>query len=192
MDIFDFVGSYKNHPVLFVGSGFSLRYLKNSYNWPDLLRTIAIELTGSDEYYLDLRQSSFDEKKDECNLMQLASALEEKFNEILKNDRNGKFKEINDKFYELSRNHKSVSRFKLYVCDLLNHMDFRNGVNGEVDLFREMSKNISSIITTNYDLLLEELVDFIPLIGNEILLSNPYGTIYKIHRPLAKVKTTSI
>lgn len=181
MDIFDFVGSYKNHPVLFVGSGFSLRYLKNSYNWPDLLRTIAIELMGSDEYYLDLRQSSFDEKKDECNLMQLASALEEKFNEILKNDRNGKFKEINDKFYELSRNHKSVSRFKLYVCDLLNHMDFRNGVNGEVDLFREMSKNISSIITTNYDLLLEELVDFIPLIGNEILLSNPYGTIYKIH-----------
>lgn len=181
MDIFDFVGSYKNHPVLFVGSGFSLRYLKNSYNWPDLLRTIAIELTGSDEYYLDLRQSSFDEKIDECNLMQLASALEEKFNEVLKNDRNGKFKEINDKFYELSRNHKSVSRFKLYVCDLLNHMDFRNGVNGEVDLFRDMSKNISSIITTNYDLLLEELVDFIPLIGNEILLSNPYGTIYKIH-----------
>jgi len=57
MDIFDFVGSYKNHPVLFIGSGFSLRYLKNSYNWQDLLKKIAIELTESDEYYLDLKQT---------------------------------------------------------------------------------------------------------------------------------------
>lgn len=120
MDIFDFVGSYKNHPVLFIGSGFSLRYLKNSYNWQDLLKKIAIELTESDEYYLDLKQTSFDNKKDECNLMLLASSLEEKFNEVLKSDRDGKFKHINDKFYELSRNQKTVSRFKLYVCDLLD------------------------------------------------------------------------
>ena len=181
MDIFDFVGSYKNHPVLFIGSGFSLRYLKNSYNWQDLLKKIAIELTESDEYYLDLKQTSFDNKKDECNLMLLASSLEEKFNEVLKSDRDGKFKHINDKFYELSRNQKTVSRFKLYVCDLLNDMSYKDSVDEEINLFRKMSKNISSIITTNYDLLLEELVDFIPLIGNEILLSNPYGTIYKIH-----------
>ncbi|ENW92829.1 SIR2 family protein [Acinetobacter dispersus] len=181
MDIFDFVGSYKNHPVLFIGSGFSLRYLKNSYNWPDLLKKIAVDLTGSDEFYLDLRQASIDAKKDECNLMLLAGALEEKFNQELINDRNGKFKNINDKFYELSRTNKSISRFKLYVCELLKDINYKENVDEEVHLFKKMSKNISSIITTNYDLLLEELVDFIPLIGNEILLSNPYGTIYKIH-----------
>lgn len=181
MDIFDFVGSYKNHPVLFIGSGFSLRYLKNSYNWPDLLEKISIDLTGSDEFYLDLRQANFDDQKDQCNLMQLATALERKFNEQLINDRHGKFEYINDKFYELSRNNKNVSRFKLYICKLLKEMAFRDRIEDEITLFKQMSKNISSIITTNYDLLLEELVDFIPLIGNEILLSNPYGTIYKIH-----------
>src|SRR5690606_35781353 len=81
MDIFDFVGSYKNHPVLFIGSGFSLRYLNNSYNWPDLLEKISVDLTGSDEFYLDLRQANFDDQKDQCNLMQLATTLERKFNE---------------------------------------------------------------------------------------------------------------
>lgn len=181
MDIFDFVGSYKNHPVLFIGSGFSLRYLKNAYNWPDLLEKISIDLTGSDEFYLDLRQANFDDQKDQCNLMQLATTLERKFNEQLINDRNGKFKHINDKFYDLSRNNQNVSRFKLYICELLKEMAFRDNIENEISLFQQMSKNISSIITTNYDLLLEELVDFIPLIGNEILLSNPYGTIYKIH-----------
>lgn len=181
MDIFDFVGSYKNHPVLFIGSGFSLRYLENSYNWEDLLKKISIDLTGSDEYFLDLKEESYDEQKDYCNLMKLATLLEVKFNEVVKNDRHGKFKSINDKFYELSRTNKTVSRFKLYVCELLVGMNYRVTTEEEIHLFRKMSKNLSSIITTNYDLLLEELVDFIPLIGNEILLSNPYGTIYKIH-----------
>src|SRR5690606_37198875 len=40
---------------------------------------------------------------------------------------------------------------------------------------------ISSVITTNYDLFLEEVFGFKPLIGNGILLSNPYGSLYKIH-----------
>ncbi|MDI5499114.1 SIR2 family protein, partial [Salmonella enterica subsp. enterica serovar Montevideo] len=42
-------------------------------------------------------------------------------------------------------------------------------------------KNIGSIITTNYDQLVENIFDFNPLIGNNILLSNPYGSVYKIH-----------
>ncbi|ECZ4748432.1 SIR2 family protein, partial [Salmonella enterica subsp. enterica serovar Stanleyville] len=45
----------------------------------------------------------------------------------------------------------------------------------------KMRKNIGSIITTNYDLLIEQLFEFEPLIGNSILLSNPYGSVYKIH-----------
>ncbi|HFO2892784.1 TPA: SIR2 family protein, partial [Escherichia coli] len=40
---------------------------------------------------------------------------------------------------------------------------------------------IGSIITTNYDQLVENIFEFNPLIGNSILLSNPYGSVYKIH-----------
>lgn len=44
-----------------------------------------------------------------------------------------------------------------------------------------LEKNIGSIITTNYDGLIESIFEFSPLIGNDILLSNPYGSVYKIH-----------
>lgn len=48
-------------------------------------------------------------------------------------------------------------------------------------MFKKAGKNIASIITTNYDKLIEDIFDFKPLIGNNILLSNPYGSVYKIH-----------
>ena len=48
-------------------------------------------------------------------------------------------------------------------------------------MLRLASKNISSVITTNYDSFIEDVFGFTPLIGNDILLSNPYGSVYKIH-----------
>ena len=33
LNIDEFVMQFKNHPVLFVGTGLSMRYLKNSYSW---------------------------------------------------------------------------------------------------------------------------------------------------------------
>ena len=44
MDIKEFIASYNNYPVLFLGSGFSLRYLKNSFGWDDLLEKISFEM----------------------------------------------------------------------------------------------------------------------------------------------------
>ena len=51
----------------------------------------------------------------------------------------------------------------------------------EISELKKAGKNISSIITTNYDCMIEEIFSFNPLIGNNILLSNPYGSVYKIH-----------
>ena len=51
----------------------------------------------------------------------------------------------------------------------------------EIKALKKIKKNISSIITTNYDDLVEQLFQFSPLVGNKILLSNPYGAVYKIH-----------
>lgn len=33
MNIKEFFAQYQTHPVLFVGTGLSLRYYKNSYTW---------------------------------------------------------------------------------------------------------------------------------------------------------------
>ena len=61
----EFISEFKNHPVLFVGTGLSLRYLKHSYTWDGLLEHISYELTGNDEY-----SSSFAS----VNLMVLSAA----------------------------------------------------------------------------------------------------------------------
>lgn len=44
MQLSDFIRQFRNHPVLFVGTGMSLRYLENSYSWDDLLKKICFEL----------------------------------------------------------------------------------------------------------------------------------------------------
>jgi hypothetical protein len=47
MDVSEFVANYRNHPVLFIGTGISLRDLSPSYSWDGLLEHISMELTDS-------------------------------------------------------------------------------------------------------------------------------------------------
>ncbi|MCG1010770.1 SIR2 family protein [Salinicoccus sp. ID82-1] len=179
MQIKDFVKGFNNHPVMFVGTGFSLRYLENSFTWDGLLSHIAQEIKGSEEYYLDLKYNST--KNGKVNFDKIASSLESDFQEALKKDRVGKFKDINDEFYDNLKNGKQISRFKLYISKILSEYKIKDEKQKEIAELKKVRKNIGSIITTNYDTFLEDVFEFAPLIGNEILLSNPYGSTYKIH-----------
>jgi hypothetical protein len=179
MHINDFISSYKNHPVLFVGTGISLRYLKKSHTWDGLLKRIAFELKGNTEFYLDLK--SLSQKNGIYDYPGIATSLESEFNEILRIDRNGKFRAINDIFYEKMEVNRTLSRFKIYMSQLLASTETKDAMTEEIAEFKKVRKNIGSIITTNYDKLIEEVFEFSPLIGNDILLSNPYGSVYKIH-----------
>ena len=113
MNISEFISKYNNHPVLFIGTGMSLRYLKNSYTWEELLKKIAYELKQNDEYYLDLKSAS--EQTGKYCLNKVAALLEKDFNSDLEKYRYGKFKETNDKFYEFMRSGLNISRFKIYT-----------------------------------------------------------------------------
>jgi hypothetical protein len=179
MNITDFISQYKNHPVLFIGTGFSLRYLENSYTWDGLLSKIAFDLKGNDEYYLDIKAQCEEEGKYKFD--KIASLLEEEFNNVLAGDRNGKFKDINDIFYANMAKSIKLSRFKIYIGQIFSTLDFRKSKADELTELKKIRKNIGSIITTNYDGLIEETFEFNKLIGNDILLSNPYGSVYKIH-----------
>lgn len=179
MNIKNFIGKYTNHPVLFIGTGMSLRYLKNSYNWNNLLEMVCVELFGNQEKYLDIKakckiDGGFDWPK-------IATIIETEFNNKLEQDREGKFKEVNDLFYSNMANEVTLSRFKIYICLLLKDYQTREEMVDEINELIKVRKNISSIITTNYDTFIEDLFKFEPLIGNDIILSNPYGSIYKIH-----------
>jgi len=183
MDIFDFINKYENHPVLFLGTGFSLRYLKNSYSWENLLKAIAFEIKGDNEYFHDLKGKVYDKKTDKYDFMRLASILQEEFNKVVSTpeNRNGKFKNINDEYYKKAEDGISSDKFKIYISHLLEKIELKEDKSDEIDAIKQLSKNISSIITTNYDQLIEHITGFDALVGNNILLSNPYGSVYKIH-----------
>lgn len=179
MNIEEFVKSFKNHPVLFIGTGMSLRYLENSYTWDGLLDFISFNLAKNHETYLDIKSHNFE--NGEYQFDKIASELESIFNCTLENDRNGEFKDINDIFYKNMVDGKNISRFKLYISKLLSECKLKSEMQEEIDELKRVRKNISSIITTNYDQFVEKVFEFKPLIGNDILLSNPYGSVYKIH-----------
>ena len=73
------------------------------------------------------------------------------------------------------KNNVAVSRFKIYISMIFKSLDYKQS--DEIAELKKARKNISSIITTNYDTMLEDIFDFKPLIGNDILLSNPYGCL---------------
>lgn len=179
MDVQKFVLNYHNYPVLFIGAGLSLRYLENSYSWDDLLRKVALDLYSSEEPYLDIRSRCV--KSDHQDNAAIASILEDEFDKILRKDRNGKFEYINEQFYSSAKKGIQTSRFKIYIASLLQKNKYKQEYLTELLELENATKNISSIITTNYDNLIEEKLNFKPLIGNDILLSNPYGSVYKIH-----------
>lgn len=179
MEINKFVSRFNNHPILFVGTGMSLRYLKHSFTWDALLRHISFELTGNNEKYLDLKAKHY--KNSKYNYDEIATTLEVDFNVTLEKDRNGKFKEINDEFYKNMENEINISRFKIYLSKLFDNIEISSDMSDEIVEFKKVRKNIGSVITTNYDKFIETVFDFNPLIGNDILLSNPYGSVYKIH-----------
>lgn len=179
MKVEEFIGKYRNHPILFAGTGVSLRYLSQSYTWDGLLRKISCDLRGSDEFYYDIKADC--EVDGEFRYDQVATRLEDVFNKEIALDRNGPLKFVNDTFYENMKNGVSVSRLKIYISHLLGEVNIKEEYADELAALKRASKNIGSIITTNYDRFLEEFFEFSPLIGNDILLSNPYGSVYKIH-----------
>ncbi len=190
MDISEFIQRYSNHPILFVGTGVSLRYLEKSYRWEDLLSYIAYEATESEEYFLDLKSKHFNGGV--IAYEKIGSELEQKFNEIAEKDRNGKFKGINDKFYSYMKENKSYSRFKIFISEIFESIHYSDEMSSEINNFKKIRKNIASIITTNYDKSIESLFEFSPLLGNDILLSNPYGSVYKIHGCISDISNIII
>lgn len=110
MKVEEFIGTYRNHPILFVGTGVSLRYLRQSYTWDGLLRKISCDLRGTDEFYYDIKADC--EVDGEFRYDRVATKLEEVFNKEIARDRDGPLKFVNDTFYESMQNGVSISRLK--------------------------------------------------------------------------------
>lgn len=175
MDIRNYVKQFTNHPILFVGTGFSMRYIENSFSWDELLEYAANKLTGDESYYLDLKYEHRN------SYPKIATSIEKEFDRVLIENSIDGFRDTNTEFYDYIKKDIHVSRFKIYLSRILSDYRIKKDMEPEILELKKIRKNISSIITTNYDTFIEDIFEFNSLIGNEILLSNPYGSVYKIH-----------
>ncbi len=157
---------------LFVGSGFSRRYL-GLEDWTGLLNRFCV--TGKPfEYYLSTADG---------NLAKVARLLAEDFHDHWWNTpayNANKKKNI----YKLA---DKTSALRIEICEYIqgineSALDFQN-YSEELELLKEL--DVDGIITTNWDLLLEFFFpDYKVYIGqNQLLFSNPQAIaeIYKIH-----------
>lgn len=171
-------------PFLFVGSGFSRRYL-NLDDWSSLLRRLSTGLKPYEYYHATANG----------DLPMVASLIADDFHD----------RWWTDSKYEASREkHKAKVRDKTSALriEICNHINSIAGAGFTETAFPEeiaaLSKlNVDGIITTNWDLFLEKLFpDYRVYIGqSELLFSHPQsiGEIYKIHgsasRPTSLVLT---
>lgn len=171
-----------SNPVLFIGSGFSRRYL-NLPTWEQLLQEISNRINKSEfafRKYVSLAKN----ESGEINLQKVATLIEDDL--IQKWYTDDKFNEIRNNYIDSISN--NISPLKIEIANYINNNSNFKSLNltKELELFSQMSKkNISSIITTNYDTLLEYLVnDYKVFVGQEeLIFSNLQGIaeIYKIH-----------
>lgn len=185
MNINEFINKFEEYPILFIGSGLSLRYRKQSYNWDDLLKKISEYIYDSDEKY-KLMVNSIKKSTNLNNInLQIAQRLDKDLLERI-NDNANEFKKEYPSIFkkyieEIDNNFESISLLKIIISDLLKQKDLKEEYNEEIQTLKKASKNVLSIVTTNYDDFIEENLGFTPIIGNNVILKNPYGSVYKIH-----------
>lgn len=160
-------------PFLFLGSGFSRRYIELD-DWEKLLRIFCKNIRQF-EYYLS---------KSNSNLPKTASLMSEDYSEFWWSDENLE-KERNQFLshakYKDSPLKISISEY-IRIKSLSNESELINANNEIKELVRT---NVDGVITTNWDILAENLFpDYKVYIGQEeLLVSTPQniGEIYKIH-----------
>lgn len=170
----------KHLPFLFVGSGISRRYMKLP-NWEELLRNFALKVYPDNPLALEV----FTHKAADKGWPAVSSLIEAEFNSLW----------LTSPDYQSQRNkHQDaikagMSPFKLELAAF-----FRAAVKSTDDahLLDELScltnvakRSVAGVITTNYDLLLEEVFKgYGTFVGQEQLLfgeTQGISEIYKIH-----------
>lgn len=160
---------------LFIGSGFSRRYL-NLEDWRGLLA----------KFCSDVKPFKFYETSANGNLAKASTLLSEDFHEIwwelnkYQDSRSTYESELKDK----------TSALRVEISDYLKNINLENPFYAnneklleEIELFKQL--NVNGIITTNWDLFLENIFpQYTKFIGQkELLFAQLHGAleIYKIH-----------
>ena len=185
--IYEKITAIGRNPFLFVGAGFTKRYL-NTENWENLLRKFAKEFS-SDDFKYDIYNNQVNKTDYYGKQPSIASLLEKDYYDTVLTKK--KYENFRKRNKEQIQN--NVSPLKIAISEYLSSLNYTIN-NDEIKLLKKLSKrNVSGIITTNYDSLLETIFDkFKVFVGQEeLIFSDIYqiGEIYKIHGSITEPKT---
>lgn len=179
----DHLGGFTASPILFVGSGVTRRYL-DMPDWASLLTELAALTDREYSYY---RSTASDD------LPEIAELLVEPLKERLWTT---KEKPLRTRHADSLL--RPESALKIYVTEILQKIAAKKTIpkamQAEVEALKDAK--VDAIITTNYDMFLEEVFpDYRAFVGqDELLFSDPTGVaeIYKIHGSLSDPNTLVI
>lgn len=185
------VGNFSTQPYLFLGSGFSKRYL-GTPTWSGLLfhlislikPTVKTKLAYG-QILNDAREKADNPSSNNEVFSIMASLIEKEFNNKFyseDNFREGLFSE--DEVEQILD--KEESAFKKYIANyFFNYSSQELQLHHEIEVLLQNRIKIAGIITTNYDQLCERLFnefkvykDQFELLGS---MSYSFSEIYKIH-----------
>lgn len=170
----DHLSKFNTSPFLFIGSGFSRRYL-NLSTWEQLLIEMVEKLRLSKPYEYYKSNSNSD-------LTKIASLMGEEFNSIWWESED--FAESRDNFKKIATTKFSPIKYEISKR-IAENSEIVNDENIEREIKLVKKVNIDGIITTNWDTLCEKLFpNFASFIGQEELIFSELftvGEIYKIH-----------
>lgn len=184
-------------PYLFIGSGFSKRYL-NLPNWENLLEEVA-DLVYNDKLKLaqkkSLAKKRFNPNTNYNEFMTYLCDLISDDLDLIWYDHD-KFKDSRDKYGDLVID-SGVLPIKIEIAKIIEkNKDITEGMQPELDAFKQLTTHsIAGIITTNYDSLIEDIFDFEVYRTQQQLLfqkNHEIGEIYKIHGCASEPETIMI
>jgi hypothetical protein len=170
---------WETKPVLFVGTGLSIRY-KALLSWKNLLEHIAAHIHPEEKFAYQKYSQRYP-AADSKRLQKIAEDLSIEYKtKFFSGDLDQYLTEL---YSEDIRN--GVDVFNLYLKELMSNNHYTDTYDKEKESFIKINNYISNIITTNYDKILEENFPiFTKYIGQDELLNNRVYNIselYKIH-----------
>lgn len=169
-------------PILFVGSGLTKRHARGP-GWEELLHSLADMCPEVDKKFAYYKQKYPD-------LIDIGEVFSEKFNDWAWGSGE---KEFPSALYE--QGNPPDVYFKYMVCKIFNDLLAAKKFNLEAEISLLKKIHPHSIITTNYDQLLEDIFpEYEPIVGQKILYANhsSIGEIFKIHGCASEVESIVI